>query len=63
MVARTQDGREIRGVRLNEDTFTLQVMDATGRSHLLDKLTLADVRVEPTLVLPASTSDAIDRRG
>jgi PQQ-dependent dehydrogenase (methanol/ethanol family) len=53
VVARTQDGREVRGVRLNEDTFSLQVMDAAGRFHLLDKLTLADVRVETTLVLPS----------
>jgi alcohol dehydrogenase (cytochrome c) len=53
VVARTQGGREIRGIRLNEDTFTLQLMDATGRFHLLDKLTLADVQVETTPILPS----------
>jgi PQQ-dependent dehydrogenase (methanol/ethanol family) len=52
VVARTRDGREIRGVRLNEDTFTLQMMDASGELHLLDKAALADTRVETTLVLP-----------
>jgi len=53
VVARTQDGREIQGVRVNEDTFTLQVIDASGRVHTLNKQTLSDLRVEPTLVLPA----------
>ena len=32
------DGKEIRGVRRNEDTFSLQMVDATGQLHLLDKL-------------------------
>ena len=41
-----QDGREIRGVRRNEDTFSLQMVDATGQLHLLDKLKLASVTVE-----------------
>ena len=41
VVARTRDGREIRGVRRNEDTFSLQMMDASGTLHLLDKLQLA----------------------
>ena len=40
VVARTQDGREIQGVRVNEDTFTLQVIDASGRVHTLNKQTL-----------------------
>ena len=34
-----KDGREIRGVRRNEDTFSLQMVDASGQLHLLDKLT------------------------
>ena len=46
VVARTQDGREIRGIRRNEDTFTVQIVDAAGRLHSLDKLTLAAYRVE-----------------
>jgi len=53
VVARTQDGREIQGVRVNEDTFTLQVIDASGGVHTLNKQTLSELRVEPTLVLPA----------
>jgi alcohol dehydrogenase (cytochrome c) len=46
VVATLQDGREIRGLRRNEDTFSLQLVDASGQLHLLDKLTLASVRVE-----------------
>ena len=44
VVARMRDGPEIQGVRRNEDTFTLQMMDATGQLHLLDKANLAQVR-------------------
>ncbi len=46
LVAKTKDGREIRGVRRNEDTFSLQMVDASGGLHLLDKRTLASVTVE-----------------
>src|SRR5438094_70684 len=41
----TRDGVEVRGLRLNEDTFTLQLVDADGALHLFDKLTRADVRI------------------
>lgn len=53
IVARTKDGREIVGVRRNEDTFTAQVVDATGTLHLLDKLTLEAFRVEDRSLMPA----------
>jgi PQQ-dependent dehydrogenase (methanol/ethanol family) len=52
VVAKTKDGREIRGVRRNEDTFSLQMVDASGTLHLLDKLQLADVRAENTSLMP-----------
>jgi len=35
--ATTGDGREIRGYRVNEDTFTIQLRDAEGRLHSLRK--------------------------
>src|SRR5262245_12139313 len=53
IVAKTKDGREIRGVRRNEDTFTVQIVDGRGQLHLLDKLALASVSVEPTSLMPA----------
>ena len=40
------DGREIRGVRRNEDTFSLQMVDTYGTLHLLDKTRLASVAVD-----------------
>ena len=52
VVARTQDGREIRGVRRNEDQFSVQMVDAAGRLHLLDKLTLASVTIENRSLMP-----------
>ncbi len=52
VVATTRDGREVRGIRLNEDTFTVQVMDADGQLHVLDKMTIVTLREESTLVRP-----------
>ncbi len=37
----TKDGREIDGVRVNEDSFTVQVRDVAGRFHSLDKRSLS----------------------
>jgi len=52
IVARTRDGRELRGVRRNEDTFTAQIVDASGTLHLLDKETLAAFRAERASLMP-----------
>jgi alcohol dehydrogenase (cytochrome c) len=52
VVARTKDGRELRGVRRNEDTFSAQIVDASGTLHLLDKPTLAAYRVERASLMP-----------
>jgi len=59
IVARTKDGREIRGVRRNEDTFSVQVMDASGTLHLLDKLTLSSYRVENTSLMPGDYATSL----
>lgn len=40
------DGAEIRGIRLNEDVFTIQVRDATGKFHSVRKSDAAVVRKE-----------------
>src|SRR5207302_376790 len=52
IVAKMKDGREIQGVRRNEDTFTLQIVDASGQLHLLDKMKLAEVRHENRSLMP-----------
>ena len=53
IVVTTKDGRELRGVRLNEDTFTLQMADAAGAFHFFDKATLQSYRVEGPSTAPA----------
>jgi len=40
----TRAGREIRGARLNEDSFTLQVRDLDGRVHSLRKQSLKQIK-------------------
>ena len=51
LVAKTSDGREIRGVRRNEDMFSAQVVDASGRLHLIDKLK-TPITVETQSLMP-----------
>jgi putative heme-binding domain-containing protein len=40
----TRAGREIRGVRVNEDSFTLQLRDLDGRFHSLRKPALKEIK-------------------
>ncbi len=37
------DGQEVRGIRLNEDVFWLQLRDASGTVHVLEKSELSKV--------------------
>ncbi len=53
VLVKMRDGREIRGVRRNEDTFSLQMIDAFGQLRLLDKTTVASVVVENASLHPA----------
>jgi putative heme-binding domain-containing protein len=45
--ARTAEGLEVRGMRVNEDPFTIQIRDLSGALHSFDKLMLAEIRKEP----------------
>ena len=58
VTVRTKDGRELRGVRLNEDTFSLQLTDDTGAWHFFDKTTQEAYRVDPGRVTPARLEKA-----
>jgi len=50
----TQDGREIVGQRINEDSFTIQVQDGMGRLHSLRKKDLASLEKRAgTSVMPS----------
>jgi alcohol dehydrogenase (cytochrome c) len=52
IVATLADGREIRGVRRNEDTFTAQIVDVSGSLHLVDKMSARAYRVENRSLMP-----------
>jgi len=43
----TSDGRQIAGVRLNEDTFTIQVRDLNGGIHSFVKQELKELQRDP----------------
>ena len=65
VTAVTNDGRKIVGVAMNEDTFTVQIMDTADRIHSLRKRDLKDFRHEDRSVMPAYSEaqlngDALD---
>lgn len=62
VVAVTEQGRRIIGVGRNEDTFSLQMMDADEQLHLLLKRDLREVVYEPGSLMPRYDEDAIDER-
>jgi alcohol dehydrogenase (cytochrome c) len=51
LVFTSADGRAVRGVRRNEDMFSAQIVDASGRLHLVDKLK-TPVTVEAHSLMP-----------
>ncbi|MEK7833621.1 MAG: c-type cytochrome [Acidobacteriota bacterium] len=53
VVIKTKDGKELRGIRRSEDTYSMVLVDATGKLHLLEKKNLADIRVEAGSLMPA----------
>jgi cytochrome c oxidase cbb3-type subunit 3 len=58
----TRDGREIRGMRANEDSFTIQIRDSANRFHSFRKGDLARIDKEldktPMPGLPAKLTPA-----
>ncbi len=59
VVVRTRDGRELRGTRLDEDTFSVRFVDASGAWYFFDKVTLDAHRVDPGGV----TSTRLEKAG
>lgn len=55
----TADGKEIRGVTLNEDSFSAQIMDANEKIHLLDKSTLRSFKKSRLSAMPKYGSDVL----
>src|SRR5262249_10580755 len=60
IVAKLKNGSEIQGIRRNEDTFTLQIVDSSGQLHLLDKATLSEVRYENRSLMPADNASRLN---
>ena len=52
-MVKTRDGQEIRGIRLNEDSFSLQMRDASGKLFLLDRENLVEERSIPVSLMPS----------
>jgi cytochrome c oxidase cbb3-type subunit III len=65
VTAVTTDGQKIVGVAMNEDTFTVQIIDTAERIHSLRKRDLKDFRHEDRSMMPAYSEvqlngDALD---
>jgi cytochrome c oxidase cbb3-type subunit 3 len=56
----TADGRTITGVPMNEDTFTIQLMDTTERVHSFEKRALKSLRHENRSLMPAYDSSRLN---
>lgn len=54
-----RDGTVVRGVRLNEDVFTIQLRDATGRIHSFRKSDVKSVTKEPGASLMPSYANRL----
>ncbi len=52
LIALTKDGKRITGIRLNEDTFSLQMMDERENIHLWRKRDLQEVIYERRSLMP-----------
>ena len=55
----TGDGKEIKGVALNEDSFTLQMMDSSENIHLLEKDKLRSFQKSRESMMPKYTPDIL----
>lgn len=55
----TADGRDVRGVRLNEDVFTIQIRDVAGRIHSFRKSAARQVQKEEGISLMPGYGDRV----
>jgi cytochrome c oxidase cbb3-type subunit 3 len=58
----TRDGERLRGVRKNEDEFSIQIMDMRERLQGYLKTNLTDVTIDKQSVMPAYGSDRLADR-
>jgi cytochrome c oxidase cbb3-type subunit 3 len=55
----TADGKQIKGVTLNEDSFTVQIMDTSERIHLLEKDKLRSFQKSRQSAMPVYGADLL----
>jgi putative heme-binding domain-containing protein len=58
----TKDGKRIRGVRKNEDTFSVQLMDEKEAFHLLLKKDLRETISEPKSLMPEYSERTLNEK-
>ena len=59
VVAVTSDGKQIKGVTLNEDGFTVQIMDTTENIYLLEKNRLKSFQKTRVSAMPKYNADVL----
>src|SRR6266496_4756302 len=59
VTAVTVDGKEIKGVTLNEDNFSVQVMDSSEQIHLLEKGKLRSFQKSRQSAMPKYATDVL----
>ncbi|HKF39463.1 MAG TPA: hypothetical protein VKB21_00170, partial [Candidatus Acidoferrum sp.] len=55
----TQDGKPIKGVTLNEDSFTVQIMDSGEHIYLLEKDQLKSIQKSRESMMPKYDADVL----
>jgi putative heme-binding domain-containing protein len=58
----TADGQEIKGVTLNEDSFSVQIMDTADQIHVFDKNRLRSFNKTRKSLMPAYNADTLNDR-
>ena len=59
VTAVTADGKQIKGVTLNEDSFTVQIMDTSDQIHLLEKDKLKSFEKSRESAMPKYNADTL----
>ena len=59
VTAETADGKQIKGVTLNEDSFTVQIMDSSEQIYLLQKDKLRSFQKTRESAMPKYNSDTL----
>jgi hypothetical protein len=55
----TADGNQIKGVTLNEDSFSVQIMDSGEHIHLLEKDKLKSFQKSRASAMPKYNTDVL----